>query len=803
MSTSISVVENSPTFSGNIRSRLKDRTLLFRYLAEINLIFGAWYLHWRITHSINFAALWLSIPLLIAEIYSYFGGVMFLIGLWRPIVRQVKSIDRLTPPLPRSEWPTVDVFITCYNEPVEIVEQTTRAALAIDYPPTKLCVYVLDDGNSPAIRAMIEQLGLEDLQSAKLQQEAERIDTERSQLVARLQQLKNLAPEIPKAEQFLQSFQLQVNTDSNALGQVLSWFEQLKPPSISQMTWIECQTALAEGFGNAVDHAHRELPPETPIDIEVAIFSQAIEIRVWDSGSAFDFEQQLQQLSDEPDEIDELTERGRGLKIMQQISDYLSHTRTSDNRNCLLIVKSYSPVSASDGTETINAVTGYLQSFQKLILLVNPNYRKVSDCLTSERRSLEKAIYQKELELSELVRCRYIARPKPEGKPHHAKAGNINYAIFSGETSGDFIVTLDADHIPKPEFIKRVLPYFYTYNLNTGKYESSQIAFVQTPQAFYNIPPGDPFGHQAHLFYGPIQQGKDGMNSAFYTGTNAVLRREALISVGLQNFSDEFAKDEKRLDEFELVGGVSSNSITEDMNTAMRLHSAGWKSVYHDEELAEGLAPNDLSSTLKQRLRWAQGTIQVLLRENPFTKPGLSFWQQLQYFQTMYSYFSGFFTVVWIACPIIYFFTGIIPVRSYGPDFALHFIPAFILNRLTFIAASWGIPAGELWRSEQYAIALFPLFIQAVWSVFTGRPIKFQVTPKQRQSGVYLRLVWPQLTVCALTILGIAWCICRFLIGDLENPWLYLLNGAWAIYNLSLLGVIIKAALWQPKGLNS
>jgi cellulose synthase (UDP-forming) len=796
MSTSISVVENSPTFSGNIRSRLKDRTLLFRYLAEINLIFGAWYLHWRITHSINFDALWLSIPLLIAEIYSYFGGVMFLIGLWRPIVRQVKSLHQMSPPLPRSQWPTVDVFITCYNEPADMVEKTTRAALAMDYPVTKLCVYVLDDGNSADIRVMAERLGLKDLQSPQLQQEAERINTERLQLVDRLQQLENLSPEISKAEEFLKPFQLQVNTDINTLGQILSWFDALKPPTVPEKTWIECQTILAEGFSNAVDHAHRGLSSEVPIALEVTILSQSIEIRIWDSGSAFDFEKQLQEL---PLEIDVMAERGRGLSIMQQITDYLSYTRTSDNRNCLLCVKSYFPISDSHNPGIVNSLSGYLQALQKMIFLWHPAYRRISDYIATERQLLEQEIYQKELQLSELVRCRYIARPKPKGKPHHAKAGNINYAIFSGETSGDFILTLDADHIPKPQFIKRILPYFYTYNLNSGQYDSNQIAFVQTPQAFYNIPSGDPFGHQAHLFYGPIQQGKDGMNSAFYTGTNAVLRREALISVGLQNFSDEFERDEKRLDEFELVGGVSSNSITEDMNTAMRLHSAGWKSAYHHEELSEGLAPDDLSSTLKQKLRWAQGTIQVLLRENPFSKPGLTFWQKLQYFQTMYSYFSGFFTLIFLACPIIYFFTDIIPVRSYGPDFALHFIPAFILNRLTFIAASWGIPSRELWRSEQYAIALFPLFIQAVWSVFTGRPIKFQVTPKQRQSGIYLRLVWPQLTIFALTVLGIAWCLYRFLVGDLTNPWIYLINGLWAIYSLSLLWVIIRAAIWQPE----
>ncbi|MGV0106835.1 Cellulose synthase [Nostoc sp. DSM 114160] len=652
-------------FPGNSRSLLKKRTLLFRYLAEINLIFGIWYLQWRVTHSINFDALWISIPLLIAEIYSYFGGVMFVIGLWRPLVRQIKSLDQMTPPIPKADWPTVDVFVTCYNEPPEIVEETAKAALAMDYPPIKLRVYVLDDGNSADIRAMTEKLCIQDLQSPQLQLEAERIDAEHAGLLERLKQLENLTPNTQAAEQWLQ-------TSSESVG---------NQPAV--------------GFVQSLRSLILWLPP-----------------------------------------------------IHQSISDF--------------------PV------------------------------KTLRDRLIIERKALEEAIYKKELELVELARFRYIARPKTPGVAHHAKAGNINYAIFSGETSGNFIVTLDADHIPKRNFLKRVLPYFYTYNLLIGKYEQNQIAFVQTRQDFYNIPPGDPFGHRANLFYGPLQQGKDGMNAAFYTGTNAILRREALVSVGLQNFADEFAKDEKRLDEFDLVGGVSSNSITEDMNTAMRLHSAGWKSIYHNELLAEGLAPDDLSSTLKQRLRWAQGTIQVLVRENPLTKSGLTFWQRLQYFKTMYSYFSGFATLVFISCPIIYFFTDIVPVRSYGSDFAIHFFPAFIINRLTFLTATWGIPAREVWRSEQYAIALFPLLIQAVWSVFTGQKLNFQVTPKQRQSGIYLRLVWPQLVVFILTILGMLWSLYQFAIGHLNNPDVHLLNGAWAIYNLLLLWAIIRASVWQP-----
>ncbi len=654
----ISTIEPTQNFKGNSQSRLNKRTLWFRYLAEINLIFGAWYLYWRIFHSLDFQALWLAIPLLIAEIYSYLGGAMFTIGLWRPLERQTKSLSYLNPPLSMTEWPTVDIFITCYNEPPEMVEETARAALSIDYPTTKLRIYILDDGNSLEMRAVAQKLCLDDLQSDTLKTEAQRIKSERLKLRERLKQIRELTGDTQAAETFVATLP-----------------EQNDP----------------------------------------------------------------------------------------------------------------------------NTSAHFLQVYSQVMTLTHGGHQNIRERLIAEEQELIAAIKQKELEFTEITRCRYIARPKPKGQPHYAKAGNINYALFSGETTGQFVLTLDADHIPKPQFLQRVLPYFYSYNLSTGNYDSNRIALVQTPQDFYNIPPGDPYGHRANLFYGPIQQGKDGLNSAFYTGTNAVLRREALVSVGLKYFTQAVAQNKDLLKDFTLIGGMSSSSITEDMNTAMRLHGAGWKSVYHHELLAEGLAPDDLASTLQQRLRWAQGTIQVLVQENPWTKPGLSFWQRLQYFQTMYSYFSGFATVVLIACPIIFFFTGITPIHTDGADFIIHFAPAFIVNRLTFLMVTWGIPAREVWRAEQYAIALFPLFIQAVLSVFAKRSIKFKVTPKERQSGIYLNLVMPQLIVCGLTILGILYCLIRWAMGTLTDVPLYVVNTLWAIYNLLLLSVIIRAAVWQPK----
>lgn len=131
---------------------------------------------------------------------------------------------------------------------------------------------------------------------------------------------------------------LQVSTDLNSLAQILSWFDQLDRQSVSQITWLQCRLALVEGFTNAVRHAHKDKSSETPIDIEVMIVTQYLKIQIWDYGDPFDLEQKLK---DMPEQVDENDESGRGLKLMQQIADNLSYTRTSDNRNYLSIVKYY------------------------------------------------------------------------------------------------------------------------------------------------------------------------------------------------------------------------------------------------------------------------------------------------------------------------------------------------------------------------------------------------------------------------------------------------------------------------------
>ena len=113
------------------------------------------------------------------------------------------------------------------------------------------------------------------------------------------------------------------------------------------------------------------------------------------------------------------------------------------------------------------------------------------------------------------------------GMPRHAKAGNLNNALLA--TEGEFLLILDADMVPEPDILDRTLGYF----------SDERMALVQTPQYFVNVPADDPLGSQAPLFYGPIQEGKDGWNAAFFCGSNAVIRREALMQLGVSRYAGE------------------------------------------------------------------------------------------------------------------------------------------------------------------------------------------------------------------------------------------------------------------------
>jgi cellulose synthase (UDP-forming) len=253
-------------------------------------------------------------------------------------------------------------------------------------------------------------------------------------------------------------------------------------------------------------------------------------------------------------------------------------------------------------------------------------------------------------------------------------------------------------------------------------------------------------------------------------------------------------------DEAQPVMPLATISVTEDMATAMRLHALGWRSVYHHEVLAVGLAPEDLRTMLQQKLRWAQGTMQVLLRENPLTKQGLRLGQRLMYFATMWSYLAGFTALVFLAAPVAYLAFGAQPVTSFGQDFLVRVAPYLLVSQVLALVVGRGV---NTWRGQQYSLALFPLWIRAcvtaAGNVWFGRSLGFVVTPKVRQesTGTPWRLILPQLVAMVVLVGAAVAGLVREFAGLAPTPEGTWVNLAWVGYDLLMLSVVVRAACYR------
>jgi len=110
-----------------------------------------------------------------------------------------------------------------------------------------------------------------------------------------LQEQRNSQSE-PSYNQPLHKINIQVNSELQAVTQVLWWVEQLEPLGIPETVLQLCKLAAIEGFTNAVRHAHKNLSVETPkIELAIAVFNERLEIEIWDWGKPFDLKTKLKE----------------------------------------------------------------------------------------------------------------------------------------------------------------------------------------------------------------------------------------------------------------------------------------------------------------------------------------------------------------------------------------------------------------------------------------------------------------------------------------------------------------------------
>jgi cellulose synthase (UDP-forming) len=363
----------------------------------------------------------------------------------------------------------------------------------------------------------------------------------------------------------------------------------------------------------------------------------------------------------------------------------------------------------------------------------------------------------------------YLNRPDNT----HAKAGNINHALT--RTSAEFVAVFDADFIVQRSFLMRTIGFF----------SDPDVGIVQVPHAFYNSDPMQAnlalrksLPHEQRFFFDVIMPCRDAWNAAFCCGSNSVTRRAALDAVG---------------------GALPTQSITEDMLLSMTLLRKGYVTRYLCERLAFGLAPETVDAFFVQRQRWARGAIQILyLASGPLGR-GLTFMQRLLFLPTHWLSL-GLRSLIAIAAPIVFLWTGVSPVFDVSPaDVVYYFLPMVLAlaGGVWVFAPHLHFPLASLVQGTFLSFKILPVTL--------GTLIKplghaFKVTPKggTSQASNYARgIFWTAGTLMGLTILGLVINTIPEL-RIIENAEVLPVIAFWSAINVVVLFLVCMMSLQAP-----
>ena len=245
--------------------------------------------------------------------------------------------------------------------------------------------------------------------------------------------------------------------------------------------------------------------------------------------------------------------------------------------------------------------------------------------------------------------CSYLTRPNNE----HAKAGNINHAL--SKTDAELFAVLDADFAPRRDFLMRTVGFF----------ADPKIAIVQTPHHFHNsdiyqmnLGMGEQWPDEQRLFFDIVQPSRDAWDCAFCCGSASVQRRSALMG----------------------IGGVPTDSVTEDILSTLVLLRKGYVTRFLNEPLAFGLSSESVAAMFVQRQRWCRGGLQLLFLRDGVLGPGLTWIQRLLFFPTDWLVQTPV-RLFAVLVPIIFLWTGLAPLEHADlPDLINYQIPVLVAH---------------------------------------------------------------------------------------------------------------------------
>jgi cellulose synthase (UDP-forming) len=380
-------------------------------------------------------------------------------------------------------------------------------------------------------------------------------------------------------------------------------------------------------------------------------------------------------------------------------------------------------------------------------------------------------------ELCDSKGANYLTRPDNK----HAKAGNINHALDylrEHPDPPDFIAVLDADFVPNSDFLWRTIPLF----------QDQTVGLVQTPQHFFNWDPiqwnllvGDVWPDEQRFFFDHVMASKDAWGSTFCCGTSSVIRMSAL----------------------EAIGGFPTTSVTEDYLVTLKLDMQGWRTVYLNEPLTAGLAPEGMEEYLTQRGRWCLGLMQIVRSSlGPLSLSRLSFRYRIGLIDA-FLYWAGTFTfkLLCLTTPIVYWFTGVTVGNAAGVDVIDHFLPYYVAVMITLYWATGGLVQPVV--TDVSHVLTMPAALKATAIGLLkphGHP--FKVTAKggdRNRILVHWNLIGFFGTLAGLTLLGLLYASAADFTPERQSAESTGIVLFWSIYNLIVLILAMGACIELPR----
>ncbi|MET3768339.1 cellulose synthase (UDP-forming) [Marisediminicola sp. UYEF4] len=356
-------------------------------------------------------------------------------------------------------------------------------------------------------------------------------------------------------------------------------------------------------------------------------------------------------------------------------------------------------------------------------------------------------------DLASELGARYVRRLSSGG----AKAGNVNHALSL--SSAGYFAIFDADFVPSEEFLVETVPFF----------SDEHVAFVQTPQTYGNLHNviSRGAGYMQAVFYRFIQPGRNRFNAAFCVGTNVIFRRTAVND----------------------VGGIYTDSKSEDVWTSLMLHERGWRTIFVPMTLAIGAAPDTVEAYTKQQLRWATGGFEILLKHNPLSpKRNLTLDQRLQYLVTASFYLTGISPLLLLLVPPLEIFFDLRPVdlQTTVVTWVLYYAGFYLLQ----ILLAFYTMGSFRWETLMLAAASFPIYVAALVNVLVGKEQRWSATGDKSKVSSPFNYMIPQVLFFVFLLLTSVVAIWR----DVDNG-VATLAMAWNVTNTFILGSFVVAAM--------